>query len=266
MTTSGNRGTKISGRGFLALATMTALALSFALTACQKVSSSDATALVRAVDASTGSVGLNLSVAGTLLATNLGEGTVSAYGSFSPSTAAAITLTASGSTTSTTLASTTATLAAGTHHTVLITDSTTASSGYALSLLTDQSTSAPSGQSSFRFINEATKAGAVDIYMVPSTSTLAKSSALVTDLAVGATPSYTSFTAQTVTLVIVTTGTNVNPTSTTSSSGTTTTPTVATLYTSSALALTGGEVRTVLLLDSKLTSGAIDVVTLNDMN
>lgn len=241
---------------------MTALALSFALSACQKVSSSSSTALVRVVDASAGSTGLNLSVAGTLLATNLGEGTVSSYGSFTPSTAAAITLTASGSTTNTTLASTTATLVAGTHHTVLITDSTTASSGYALSLLTDQNTSAPTGQSSFRFINEATKAGAVDIYVVPSTSTLAKSSALVTDLAVGATPTYTSFTAQTVTIVIVATGTDVNPTT----SSTTTTTTVTTLYTSSSLALTGGEVRTVLLLDSKLTSGAIDVDTLSDMN
>lgn len=262
MTTSGNRCTKNSGRVLLALVAMAALALGFALTACQKVSSSSETALVRVLDTSAGSTGLNLSVAGTLLATNLGEGTVSSYGSFTPSLAATITLTASGSTTNTTLASTAAALTAGTHHTVLITDSTTASSGYALSLLTDQNTAAATGQSSFRFINEATKAGAVDIYMVPSTSTLAKSSALVTDLAVGATPSYTSFTAQTVTLVIVATGTDVNPTT-----SSTTTTTVATLYTSpSTLALTGGEVRTVLLVDSKLTSGAIDVYTISDMN
>lgn len=259
---SSYQGTKISARGFLALTAIAALALSFALSACQKVSSSSSTALVRVVDTSAGSTGLNLSIEGTLLATNLGEGTVSAYGSFTPSTAAAITLTASGSTTNTTLASTTATLVAGTHHTVLITDSTTASSGYALSLLTDQNTSAPTGLSNFRFINEATKAGAVDIYVVPSTSTLAKSSALVTDLAVGATPTYTSFTAQTVTIVIVATGTDVNPTTT----STTTTTTVTKLYTSSSLALTGGEVRTVLLLDSKLTTGAIDVNILNDMN
>jgi hypothetical protein len=95
--------------------------------------------------------------------------------------------------------------------------------------------------------------------VVPSSSTLAKSTALVSDLAVGATPTYVSFTSETVTIVVVATGTDVTTT-------TTTTTTDSSLYTSDSLALTGGEVRTVLLVNSKLTSGAIDGHIADDMN
>jgi hypothetical protein len=66
---------------------------------------------------------------------------------------------------------------------------------------------------------------------------------------VGATAGYASFTSQTVTLVITPAGL--------------TTP----KYTSTALALTGGEVRTVVIVDSQLTSDPpVNVVIVSDVN
>jgi len=244
----------------LTLATISALALAFLLSACQNVASYTQSSLARVIDASAGSTALSVTVEGTPLAVNLGQGTISDYGTFAASQAAAIKLLATNDTTSTTLLSASAALTAGTHHSILITDSTSSSSGYAISILADQHTSAATGHSTFRFINQASTTGAVDIYVVPSSSTLAKSTALVSDLAVGATPTYVSFTSETVTIVVVATGTDVTTTTTT------TTTTDSSLYTSDSLALTGGEVRTVLLVNSKLTSGAIDGYIADDMN
>jgi hypothetical protein len=253
-----NRGTALSAQLKLTLAAVSALALAFTLSACQNVASYTQPTLARVIDASASAPALNVTVEGTPLAVNLGQGTISDYGTFAASQAAAIKLTATNDTTNTALLTGSATLLAGTHHSILIADNTKASLGYSITVLEDPHTAAASGHSSFRFINAATKAGAVDIYLVPSSSTLAKSSALITNLAVNATPTYISFASQTVSIVIVATGTNVAPT--------TTTTTVSTLYSSDALALTGGEVRTVLLVDSKLTASAIDAYTANDMN
>jgi hypothetical protein len=85
--------------------------------------------------------------------------------------------------------------------------------------------------------------------MIPADSTLAKSIPLVTALPVGTTASYISFTSQTVTMVITPTGT------------------ITPKYTSTPIALTGGEVRTVLLVNAQLTSDPpVDVYIGNDVN
>jgi hypothetical protein len=70
----------------------------------------------------------------------------------------------------------------------------------------------------------------------PATISLTNSIPLFTDLAVGGTAGYMSFTSQSVVMVIVPTGL--------------TTP----QYASTPLTLTGGEVRTVMIIDSQLTS------------
>jgi hypothetical protein len=85
--------------------------------------------------------------------------------------------------------------------------------------------------------------------MVPSGSTLANTVPIATALPVGATAGYISFSSQTVTMVITPTGT------------------VATKYTSTAMALLGGEVRTVLIVDTQLTSNPpVQVFMANDVN
>jgi hypothetical protein len=85
--------------------------------------------------------------------------------------------------------------------------------------------------------------------MIPAGVTMANTIPIVTNLPVGATAGYVSFTSQTVTMVITPTGTQ--------------TP----RYTSQPLALTGGEVRTVLIVDTQLTSDPpVEVFTANDVN
>jgi len=89
----------------------------------------------------------------------------------------------------------------------------------------------------------------VDVYMVPGGDTLADTIPLVTALPVGATAGYISFTSQTVTMVITPTGV------------------VTPKYSSQPLALTGGEVRTVLIVDTQLTSNPpVEVFVANDVN
>ena len=190
---------------------------------------------------------MNVTVEGTLLAANIGEGTITAYGTLPASADAVIKVTAG--TGGTTLVSADGTLLAGHQHSVFLTDNGAAPTSYTVTVLEDQQVAAEGRHSAFRFLNQAPKAGAWDIYMVPSGNTLADTIPLVTALPVGSTAGYISFVSQTVTMVITPTGL--------------TTP----KYTSTPLALTGGEVRTVLIVDTQLTSNPpVEVFTANDVN
>jgi len=231
----------------LAMATAASLALALGLTACENVASYTQSSLVRVIDASYIAPAVNVYVEGTMLASNIGEGYISAYGTLSASTAAVIKVTAATSTTA--LVTSTATLTAGHQHSVFLTDNGAATNSYTVTVLEDQQVAAASGHSAFRFINQAPKVGAVDVYIIPTSSTIANSTVQCSALAVGSTCGYLSFTSQTVTLVIVPTGTVTNA------------------YTSSSQALTGGEVRTVMIIDSQLTSSpAASVVIASDVN
>lgn len=231
----------------LAVAASGSLAVAVCLSACENVAGTSVTSLVRVIDASYIAPAVNVYVEGELLAGNIGEGYSSAYGTFTPANDAKINITQA--TGGTTLITADATLTGGAHHSVFLTDNGQAKVGYTVTVLEDQQISAASGQSAFRFINQAPKVGAVDVYVVPATSTFANSTALVSDLAVGQTAGYISFAAQPVTLVIVPTGL--------------TTP----KYTSATLALTGGEVRTVMIIDSQLTSNPpATAVIVSDVN
>jgi hypothetical protein len=131
----------------------------------------------------------------------------------------------------------------GHQHSVFLTDNGAAPNGYLVTILEDQQIQAAQGHSAFRFLNQAAKTGAVDVYMVPAGTTMANTIPIVTDLPVGGTAGYISFASQTVTLVITPTGL--------------TTP----QYAFSPMTLTGGEVRTVLLMDTQLTSNPAVEVT-----
>ena len=235
------------GAGKLAAAAVCALAAAFGLAGCQTVQGFTATALVRVIDASYIAPPANVYVENQLFAGNIGQGYISNYGTVTPSPAATVQVTPVTGTTAT--ASAAATLNAGTQHTVFITDNGQSATQYVVTVLEDQQTSAAIGQSAFRFLNQAPRTGAVDVYMVPNGSTLADTIPLVTDLAVGASTAYISFTSQTVTMVITPTGT--------------TTP----KFSSTALALTGGEVRTVVIVDSQLTSNPpVQALIADDVN
>jgi len=233
-------------RVLVAVASAT-LAIAFSLTACENVATYTQPSLVRVIDASYIAPAINVEVEGTLLAANIGQGTITPYGTLPASNDAAIDVTAS--TGGATLVSTNGTLLAGHQHSVFLTDNGAAPTSYQVTILEDQQVAAAQGHSAFRFLNQAPKTGPVDIYMVPTGTTLANTIPLVTALPVGATAGYISFSSQTVTMVITPTGV------------------LTPKYTSQSIALTGGEVRTVLIVDTQLTSNPpVTVFMASDIN
>jgi hypothetical protein len=231
----------------LAVIAAASAVVSLGLSACTNVAGFSQPSLLRVIDASYIAPAVNFYVENTLFAGNVGQGYISNYGTVSPSPAAAIKGTqAIGGAALVTAA---ASLNAGAQHSAFLTDNGAAPTAYTLTVLEDQQTPAALGHSAFRFLNQAPRTGALDVYMVPGSATLATTIPLCTALAVGSTCGYVSFASQTVTMVITPTGT--------------TTP----KYTSTALALTGGEVRTVVIVDSQLTSDPpVAVVIARDVN
>ncbi len=231
----------------LTVAAGASLALAAALTACTSVAGFNQPSLVRVIDASYIAPAVNVTVEGVLVAANIGQGTITQYGAIAASAAAPIDVTAA--TGGATLVKTNGTLLSGHQHSVFVTDNGATPTEYTVTVLEDQQIAAASGHSAFRFLNQAPKTGAVDIYMIPGGSTMADTVPLVTALPVGNTAGYISFTSQSVTMVITPTGT------------------VTPKYTSSVFDLTGGEVRTVLIVDTQLTSNPpVEVFIANDVN
>ena len=231
----------------LAMATAASLAVALVPSACVNVATYTQPSLVRVIDASYIAPAVNVVVEGTLLASNIGQGTISAYGTLPASNNAVIKVTAA--TGGATLVTSNGTLAAGHQHSVFLTDNGAAPTSYTVTVLEDQQVSAASGHSAFRFLNQAPKTGGVDVYMIPSGTTLANTIPIVTNLPLGSTAGYISFTSQSVTMVITPTGT------------------ITPRYTSVPMALIGGEVRTVLLVDTQLTSDPpVQAFIANDVN
>jgi hypothetical protein len=231
----------------LAVMAAASLALALGLSACENVAGFTQPSLVRVIDASYIAPAVNVYVENELLAGNIGQGSITAYGTLPASNDAVIKVTAA--TGGATLVTSNGTLLGGHQHTVFLTDNGAAPTSYTVTVLEDQQMAAAGGHSAFRFLNQAPETGAVDVYMVPSGTTLANAKPLVTALPVGSTAGYISFTSQTVTMVITPTGT------------------VTPKYTSAALALTGGEVRTVLIVDTQLTSNPpVEIFMANDVD
>lgn len=231
-------------RGLFSTAAL-AMVLAISLAGCQNVATYTQPTLVRVIDASYIAPPVNVLVNGVILAGNIGQGTISPYGTVAASNGAVIKVTAA--TGGAALVTSNGTLLPGHQHSIFLTDNGTAPGGYQVTVLEDQQTVAAAGHSAFRFLNQAAKIGPVDVYMVPSGSTLANAIPIVTALPVGSTAGYISFASETVSMVITPTGV--------------TTP----KYTSTSMALVGGEVRTVLILDTQLTSNPpVRVFTADD--
>jgi hypothetical protein len=232
----------------LALAAVAALAIALFITACENVSGYTQPTLARVIDASYVAPAVNVTINSTLIAANIGQGAITSYGSLPASNSAVISVNA-----------TTAgppllygndyQFAAGNQYSIFLADDSSAYTGYGFTLLQDQQVAAPSGHSSYRFLNQAINTGAVDVYMIPTGAKIADAVPLISALPVNGTPSYVSFISQSVTMVITPTGLTKPA------------------YTSAPIALTGGEVRTVLIVDSQLTTKPpVAVFTGNDVN
>ena len=244
-----------SGRGRLTLPMLVAvsvimLAASLLLAGCQTVTGYSAVSLVRAIDASYNAPAINVFVEGTQLAANLGQGSITAYGGFGPSRDAVVKITGTSNTKA--LVTSNATLVANKSQTVMVTDF---NADFAVTVLQDQTTPAPAGHSDFRVLNQAPSTGAVDIYFLPETTAeiFATAKPVISGLAVGATSGYIAIPSSTLFMVIA-------------PAGTTLTVTATDIYSSSALALVGGEVRTVLVVDPVLVTKPVQVYTANDVN
>lgn len=221
------------------------LAAALGLSSCENVQGYTQPSLVRFIDASYIAPAVDAYVESILLAANYGEGSVSNYGTVPATGYASIKITAA--TGGASLVTSNATLGGGAQHSIFLTDNGAAPASYTVTVLQDQQTPAASGHSAFRFLNQAPKVGAVDIYIVPASATLAD--AILQDtLAVGGTFGYFSFQSQTVTVVITPSGA--------------TTP----KFVSQSLALTGGEVYTVVIIDSQLTSNPpVNAMIISDL-
>jgi len=246
-----SRGIRWTGRACalpqLAMAAAVSLAASLSLSSCTNVAGFSQPSLIRVIDASFIAPAVNFYVDNTLFAANVGQGYISNYGTVTPSAAAIIKVTQA--TGGAALVTASATLKPGAQHSAFLTDNGSTPTLYSVTVLEDQQVAAAAGHSAFRFLNQAPRTGAVDVYMVPGTTTLANTIPLCTALAVGQICGYVSFASQSVTMVITPAGT------------------VTPKFTSTALGLVGGEVRTVVIVDSQLTSDPpVQVVIAKDVN
>jgi len=229
---------RLSARLLAAAATLATL------TGCQAISSAPQSQL-RIIAASADTPGFDLYRGPAAVAFNLDFGTVTSY---IPLTPGIDTISAETAGTRQTLSSSKITLAASTQYTVLIGNS--ASSLQQL-ILVDQSQPAPPGQIALRFIDQATRVGAVDIYLVPAGQKLTAVTPLVTGVLFGANTGYLNIPTGTYTIVMVPTGTA--PVST------------AAIYTGPQVSYSAGSARTIILIDQQpVTAPGLQVITAED--
>lgn len=219
----------------------TALLAGLPLLGCQSVQSSmPSQTQVRVIDASYNAPAVDVDVATTPIATNVGAATFTNYAFLTPQNSTAYVFPVGTSKATITVAGD---FLVSEQHSVFIAD---AGSGYTASILTDQPTAAPTGYFSIRFLQQALVAGAVDIYLVPNGGALADAKPLFSDVAPQAVEGYTNVIAGSYTIVITPTGVITTP------------------YTSTAIQFSAGQVRTALIMDAQLTKNPPVTVTIGD--
>ena len=221
-----------------------ALLAALPLLGCQSVqNSSPSQTQVRVIDASYNAPSVNVEIATTPIAANIGAATFTNYAFLPPENATSYVIPV-GATKPTAQAD--GQFLVSEQHSVLITDS---GKGYTASILTDQPSAAPAGYFSIRFIQQALKAGAMDIYVVPDGAKLADAKPLFTNVAPQSVEGYTNVLAGSYTIVVTPTGVVTTPSS------------------STAIQFVAGQVRTALIMDAQLTTNPPVTVTIgNDLN
>jgi Domain of unknown function (DUF4397) len=221
-------------------------AFTAAFTGCQIIAGTAQYTQVRFIDASPDAPGLDIYQYSTVSLYNIGFGTASSYVPIAPSS---YTYSVDVTGTRQQLAGVTGAFALGAQYTVLIGNVT---AKLQMTLLKDQSTPAPSGQVALRFLDQSTRVGPVDIYLLPSGSGLTSVSPVATGIAFGNAPIYIDAPIGTYSIAIVPTGT---------------VPTTATvpLYTGSQIEYPSGAARTIILIDQQLvTTPGLQVISADD--
>ncbi len=217
------------------------------LPGCQSVMmTTDTSATIRFIDASPDAPGLDIYENTTAIAYNLGFGTITSYIPVTPGT---YTFSADAAGTRQVLIANKQTLAGEHHYTAIIGN---IQASLQENIFTDQTAPAPTGQVSFRFIDQATKVGAVDIYLVPSTGKLTTAAPVATNIVFTGNTGYINVATGTYAIAVVPTGTV--PIATT-----------VTLLTGPQQTYSAGAVRTVVLIDSQiLTTPAVQAIIADD--
>jgi len=205
-------------------------ASSIILSGCQGIVNTATSSQVRVIDASPDAPGIDIYQNNAAVAYNLGFGTVTSYIPVDPGT---YTTTATVSGSKQVLSSSKSTFATGGSYTVLIGN---VAADLQQLTLKDQSQPAPSGQIALRFIDQATRLSALDVYLVPSGSKLTDANPILTNIVFNTNTGYINVPIGNYAIVLLPTGTV--PTSTTTES-----------YTGATITYPSGSARTVILLD-----------------
>jgi hypothetical protein len=230
---------------------LTALALlGVGLAGCQSVAGIRPTSQVRVIDVSSDAPALdiyqNSLQSASAVLYNIGFGTVSSY---IPVPAGVNTHAACVAGTQQQLATARGNFAVGNQYTVLAGN---ISANLQMTVLKDQSIPAPAGQVALRFLDQATHAGTVDIYLVPPGSSLGRVSPIDTGLSFSSNTGYINTPSGTYSIVVLPAG--AVPSSA-----------VTPIYTGSQMNYTGSSVRTILLIDQQpATPSGLQVITAND--
>ena len=221
-------------------------AMALVLTGCQGIVSSQSGSQVRIIDASPDAPGLDIYLNSAAIAYNLGFGTITSYVPTDPGT---YTTSATQAGTKQVLTSSKGTFTTGSQYTVLIGN---AAASLQQLTLKDQGQAAPTGQISLRFIDQATRISAQDIYLVPAGQKLTAVTPVFTNITFGINTGYLNIPTGTYTLVMVPTGTI--PAS----------DTIAT-YTGAQITYSGGSASTVILIDQQIvTTPGLQVIIAPD--
>jgi hypothetical protein len=224
--------------------------LAAALAGCQGIAGIQPVSEVRVIDVSPDAPALDIypgppqSTPAVLY--NVGFGTVSSY----------ISVAAGASTQAATIAGTQQQLATvrgnfltGSQYTVLAGN---ISANLQMTVLKDQSFPAPTGQVALRFLDQATRAVAVDIYLVPPGSSPARVAPIDTGLSYSSNTGYINIPSGTYSIVVLPAG--AAPASA-----------AAPLYTGSRMSYPSGSARTILLIDQQpATPSGLQVITADD--
>jgi hypothetical protein len=217
------------------------------LTGCGAIVSSPVSQ-VRVVTASPDAPRLDIYQGSNPLAHNLGFGTVTSYIPLSPGSD---TIAANTTGTRQLLSVSKTNFASSGQYTVLIGNS---AANMQQITLTDQSQPAPAGEIALRFIDQATRVAASDIYLVPAGQKLTTITPLVTNLLFGGNTGYLNIPTGTYSLVMLSTGTV--PSSA-----------IAAPYTGPQVTYSAGSAHTVILIDQQLSSTpGLQVITASDFD
>jgi len=233
--------------GPTSVAALAVMLLLMALAGCGQVSgSSTRISQLRIIDASPDAGGLDVYAANTAVIYNLGFGSITSYVPIVPGT---YTLSGDQAGTRNVVVSTRASLAPSIQYTLLVGN---VAAGIQSTVLQDQSQAAPVGQIAIRVIDQATRIGAVDVYLVPGGGTLLTTTPAFTNVTFGSLGTYVNVPTGTYSLVVLPMGTVLAATT-------------VTTYSGAKVTYSGGSARTVILLDQPLvTTPGVQVITAND--